>query len=234
MTDVMLALANAKPGHAGGFAQWFEDERAPALLGVDGVLGVRRLHAANDLADGPEHPYEFLAIYEIASGELASTAARMAETDATTSADQQGESVSWWYEEFRPRVATPDAGTGPFDHMVVVSNATPGADAELNRWYDEVHIPDIFNKIGGIVAARRYRRAEVPGNRDCPFGYMALYDIPEGQIAYCQRRLLWSRGEREEALAAGREPAVPITPAIGDDRMTWMYGSVTSAVEAAR
>ncbi len=234
MTDVMLALANAKSGQADAFAQWYEDQRAPALLSVEGVLGVEHLRAENDLPDGPEHPYEFLAIYEIASGELATTAAQMAEADATPSAHQHGESVSWWYEEFRPRVATPDAGTGPFDHMVVVSNPVPGADAEFHRWYDEVHIPDIFNKIGGIVAARRYRRAEVPANHDCPFGYMALYDIPQGQIAHTQRRLLWSRAEREEALAAGREPSVVIAPVIGDDRMTWMYRSATSPVPAAR
>jgi hypothetical protein len=223
MTDVMLALANAKSGQAGAFERSYEDERVPAMLGVDGVLGVRRLRAENDLADAPEHPYEFLAIYEIASGELASTAQRMTEVDLAPSADQPGESVSWWYEELGPRVAVPDAGAGPFDQMVVLSNARPGTDAEFNRWYDEVHVPDILSKIGGFVSAHRYRRVALPGSDDCPWGYLARYDIPSGQIAHCVSRLQWSRAERQAALAAGREPAVPIAPAMGDDRVPWLY-----------
>jgi hypothetical protein len=189
MTDVMLALANARDGRAEAFERWYEHEYAPALLGLDGILGRRLLRAADDLDDAPEHPYEFVSIFEIASGELASTADRLNLVQPPTSPDQEGETVSWFYEELGPRVAAPGAGDGPFHQMLVFTNANPGTDPEFNRWYDEVHIPDIFNTIGGFVGAHRYRRAAVDANRDCPWGYLALYDIPIGTMEYCSSRL---------------------------------------------
>ncbi|HEX5195335.1 MAG TPA: hypothetical protein VFW09_21265 [Solirubrobacteraceae bacterium] len=233
MTDVMLALANAGPGRADAFEDWYDSEYVPALCAVEGVLGARCMRAANDLDECPEHPYEFLSICELAPGELASTAGRVAAADLPSTADQSGDTAWWFYEEIGPRVATPAAGAGPFDQMVVLTNANPGTDVEFNRWYDEVHIPDIFNKIGGFVAAHRFRRAALPVNGELEWGYMALYDIPKGTMEHCYSRLRWSRAEREEALAAGREPQVPIAPPMGDHRILWLYRETAAPVPAA-
>lgn len=41
---------------------------------------------------------------------------------------------------------------------LVFTNAAPGSDAEFNRWYDEVHLPDLL-RVPGIVEASRYRPA---------------------------------------------------------------------------
>ena len=37
---------------------------------------------------------------------------------------------------------------------LVFTNCAEGQDADFNRWYDEVHIPDLL-RIPGIVAAKR-------------------------------------------------------------------------------
>lgn len=41
---------------------------------------------------------------------------------------------------------------------LVFTNAAPGTDAEFNRWYDEVHLPDLL-RVPGIIAASRHRPA---------------------------------------------------------------------------
>lgn len=216
MTDVMLTFANVSPGRA-------DPERAPAVAGPDRVLAGRCLRVADDLDGWPQCPsYELLTIHEIEPGKLAGVAEWLSDGSAA-----DGDREFWLWEAVTPRVAVPDAGDGPFDQMLVLTNPTAGMESEFNRWYDEVHVPDILQKIGGFVAGRRFRRVAVSANGDCRWSYMALYDIPKGQMEYCFSRLTWSRAEREQALAAGREPQVAIAPAMGDDRALWMYRETT-------
>ena len=40
-------------------------------------------------------------------------------------------------------------------HMLVFTNPLPGREAEFNKWYDEVHLPEVL-QVKGFVAARRY------------------------------------------------------------------------------
>jgi len=57
--------------------------------------------------------------------------------------------------------------------MVVESNPTPGDDAEYNKWYDEIHIPEVC-AIPGITGGRRYASdPAAPGERP----YLAIYDM---------------------------------------------------------
>jgi hypothetical protein len=110
--------------------------------------------------------------------------------------------------------------------LVVLTRPLPGAEneADYNRWYDERHLGDVLDVIGGFTAARRYKRVGDAG--DWP--YIALYRIPDGAINHCVQRLAWSRVEREEAEAAGREPAVPLSPGMDLVRSAWWYEPLSS------
>ena len=65
-----------------------------------------------------------------------------------------------------------DAGGG---RLVVYSNATPGQDEEFNRWYDEVHIPEIL-ALGPFTAAQRFRIEDSPGFEE-KHRYLAIYEF---------------------------------------------------------
>jgi len=233
MTDVMLALTNAKPGREEAFDAWYDARHIPDVLAADHVLGARRLRAARALTDVPEQPYEFLAIYEVAAGQCAAAVKSILANPPKMSEDVDGHPNAWLFEELGPRTARPDAGDGPFDQMVVFTNAAEGEDEAFNRWYDELHIPDVFNVIGGFVSAQRFKRADVALNAHCPWGYLALYDIPKGQAQHCLDRINWSRAEREEAEAAGREPKVKLSPTLAPERVSWFFLETTPYVTAA-
>jgi hypothetical protein len=67
--------------------------------------------------------------------------------------------------------------------LVVFSNAVEGQDEEFNRWYTEVHVPDVI-KLGGATVGRRYRSAGValmPGIPQ-PGGYAAIYEVESDTI----------------------------------------------------
>jgi hypothetical protein len=55
--------------------------------------------------------------------------------------------------------------------VVLVDNLDPARDAEFNRWYDEVHVPD-------ILSARSFHRASRYRAQDAtaPAAYLAVYE----------------------------------------------------------
>ncbi|MET0269717.1 MAG: hypothetical protein ABW173_04725 [Sphingomonas sp.] len=63
-----------------------------------------------------------------------------------------------------------------------------GDDAALNRWYDEVHIPD-WKAIPEVKSARRYKtvRGNLPGMEAWP--YLAAYEIETDDMAAVSARL---------------------------------------------
>lgn len=60
--------------------------------------------------------------------------------------------------------------------LLVLTNCTPGSDAEFNRWYSEVHIPDVL-KVPGFTGAIRARLSP-PSDEGTPaHRYCAIYDF---------------------------------------------------------
>ena len=68
---------------------------------------------------------------------------------------------------------------------VVLTNCVESRDEAFNRWYDDVHIPDLL-RIPGVVGATRSRLADaqtarvndalsVVSEADTPFRYLAVY-----------------------------------------------------------
>jgi hypothetical protein len=51
------------------------------------------------------------------------------------------------------------------DLLLVFTNPVAGTDDEFNRWYDDVHVPEVL-AVKGVVAAQRYEVAvlETPEN----------------------------------------------------------------------
>lgn len=44
--------------------------------------------------------------------------------------------------------------------LLVLTNAVDGREAELDRWYDDTHVPDVL-AVPGVMSAQRYRIADV-------------------------------------------------------------------------
>lgn len=67
--------------------------------------------------------------------------------------------------------------------LVAMNGPTPdGNEEELERWYREVHMPDL-KSVKGIKSARRYKtfRGKIPGADLLP--YLAIYEIETDDLA---------------------------------------------------
>ncbi|MBG6120077.1 MULTISPECIES: DUF4286 family protein [unclassified Sphingobium] len=80
--------------------------------------------------------------------------------------------------------------------LVVLSNAVEGHEAEYNRWYDAVHLPEVLT-VPGYQAAQRFEIMD-----EGPHKYLALYEIEAESAAQARASL------------AARVPGMDMSPAI--------------------
>ncbi len=72
--------------------------------------------------------------------------------------------------------------------MLILSNPVGDRDEEFNRWYDDVHLGDVF-KVPGVVGAERYRFRSGDG-----WKYLAIYDLDCDDPAEVERELMARAG----------------------------------------
>jgi len=113
----------------------------------------------------------------------------------------------------------------------VLTNAEDGADAGFNRWYDDVHLPDLL-RVPGIMAAQRYKLAAVQTKRvdgktvvvtaqeaALQHQYLAVYEIETDDLS----ALLQDVCDR-----AGT-PLMSITDTLKPDASTMCFELITQA-----
>src|SRR5688500_1754714 len=83
-----------------------------------------------------------------------------------------------------------------FHLYFALTNAAEGRQDELNRWYDEEHMPEVLEQVPGFLAARRYRRSpsqratgsRYPHQKPPPYEFMCVYEV-EGDPADVHERI---------------------------------------------
>ena len=70
--------------------------------------------------------------------------------------------------------------------FIVMAKITPEKEEAFNRWYNEVHIPEVLATGGGVLGARRYKikaeRTLLEGgkvNNDIEYQYMTIYEFED-------------------------------------------------------
>jgi hypothetical protein len=100
--------------------------------------------------------------------------------------------------------------------MIVFTNAAEGRDAEFNRWYDEVHLPDVLG-VPGIVSAQRFALAEAQMFRDQAHRYVTIYEI-EGDAAEALEALKKASPAFQMTDSMAQDAHVAVVEAIGPRR----------------
>jgi hypothetical protein len=85
--------------------------------------------------------------------------------------------------------------------MVTSRCKDPAREEEFNKWYDEVHLPDILST-PQFVAAQRYKLAGPPSKSEPEATYLAIYEI-EGDDTRAAMKAL---GENLSKLPPDRWP----------------------------
>jgi hypothetical protein len=62
----------------------------------------------------------------------------------------------------------------------------PSRESEMNKWYDEVHLPDVLSA-PGVISATRYENTDPAGNRRPK--YLSVYEIETDDIKKFDKEL---------------------------------------------
>lgn len=108
--------------------------------------------------------------------------------------------------------------------MIAFTNPVEGEEAEYNRWYTDRHVRDILT-LDGVSAAQRFEFVEplAPGTEPPRFRFLAMYEVEEENLETARAAFAEAARERAEALEAGREPRIPISPSMADDRVSYWF-----------
>lgn len=115
--------------------------------------------------------------------------------------------------------------------LVVLSNPVEGLEDDYRDWYTKVHLQDVVKQTG-FESAQLFRFAEPYDDGQPPrYRFMALYEVTEDGLEEAKASMATAGLERADALAAGREPIMPLSPALADDRVTaWYIAEVEKVV----
>jgi hypothetical protein len=100
------------------------------------------------------------------------------------------------------------------NRAILLVNTNPAAQDrtdDYNDWYSNVHIPQILERVPGVVAARRYRLDDAspaqPGHR-----YLAIYEIeadePASVIGALGEAVVTGRLDTSDALETSVPPGM--------------------------
>ena len=77
--------------------------------------------------------------------------------------------------------------------FVVLTNPREGQEDDYNRWYNDVHVPDVL-RVPGFVAVQRFRLCDALSPDGFDFRYLALYEIETEDIVSTSRALSAAAG----------------------------------------
>jgi hypothetical protein len=194
--DLLLVLTTAPVGVDEEYNAWYDEEHAPARLGVPGIRTARRYR---DTATSRN----YLACYDLDSADILDQPAYLG-LSADASARER---------RIVPRIApdrrvyqaitTPEVSRAKDEGvcggllLAVWWTPAPGADEELDAWYGWEHIPLLMN-VPGWLRVRRYSLLAGNGPR-----YLALHDLSTPE-ALQERAHAATRTPSRERLAASR------------------------------
>jgi hypothetical protein len=169
---LLLAMIDIDRAFEDEFNRWYREEHFPERITCPGFLNGRRFTAV-------EGAPKYLALYDLESPAVLESEPykKIYEPSAWTRRIAQHflhlvRNVYVETSRTGPQTATPAKGL-----LLVMVDVAPEHEEELNRWYEEEHIPERM-AIPGFVRARRFVALEGRPK------YLALYDLESVDVLH--------------------------------------------------
>ncbi len=238
MKAVLIVLTN--PGShekEDVYNEWYTNEHVPDVLDVPGYVAATRYEAFPSWISIPQR---YLTIYDLEVEDVAHVQRisdehmrRIAAGEMRRSPDgamDRDTMRAMYYIEKSPRqesklqqAATPE---GVF--LAYAAPVAPERESELNKWYDEQHLPDVL-ALPGFTAAQRYAMTGVnmvgqTWVTDNP--YLTVYEhMHDSEAAYGA-----AFGQIRDRIAAG---TVKMTDAIAPNSLMAVYRRISEPQRSA-
>lgn len=191
--SILLVLQSPQPGREADHREWYLSTHLPDVCAVDGVVR-GEFTAAVSAAESPR--WSHAAAYWLRGdpGQVLDEVLRRARGGEMKLSDtlDARRTMMALAEALTPRRMAADRfDPDPRDRWlyVVMSDSRTGEEAAFNRWYSDVHLPDVL-AVPGFVAAQRFRFLDHPALAPSPHRYLAIYEVlaETAPAAFTERR----------------------------------------------
>ncbi|HAA95448.1 MAG TPA: hypothetical protein DCE26_07140 [Dehalococcoidia bacterium] len=175
-TALMMVGADVPAELEDEFNKWYQEEHLQELLGVPGILNAARYEATKS---GPKH----LAVYELESVDVINSDAfknrPRTEWGQKVSPSIIGtNNINLVLDMIHPIALTDSIANSDMANALQIGrmDVAPSDDAEWNKWYSEVYVPN-YEKCPGVIRGRRWRAV-----RGTP-QYATVYEFEDENVS---------------------------------------------------
>ena len=235
MRSLLIVLSGSvSPERDEAYNDWYTNVHLPDVLAVPGYVRATRYKA---FPGERSFDQEYMALYELEVEDLDALRAVSDEHMRRIEANEMHRSPpdtidrenvrSMYYIETGPRLGDHDDMPETV-FMPFTESASKEEDEEFNRWYQEVHLPEVLG-VPGFSAASRYKETGMNmTGRPWPirFPYLAVYELADGSkdafdAAMKELRRRITEGDRME-----------ISDTLGSEKVTQVYKRITDRIVA--
>jgi hypothetical protein len=163
--DLLFVYSSPGTVDLAEFTDWYDNEHVPARLAVDGFGAVNRFRAADSVTP------DWLATYEVRPGTLDGAAYKAVWENASAREKRIMSSATIDRRLYSPISDSGDTGEAPPVLMAVSMSVPEAAEADMEAWYVEEHIPMLL-AVPGWRRSRRWVLTSGDGPK-----YLSLHEI---------------------------------------------------------
>ncbi|MGE4432179.1 MAG: hypothetical protein AB7E05_15720 [Sphingobium sp.] len=182
---LFLVFSNPAAGMEDIYQKWYSDTHLPDVVSVAGFVSAQRFELADVQLRLPDRLVpRYLALYRVRTDDLRGVReamSRSARCGRIGASAAMGPDVQMYTFKLMGRA---QAGTretarpGQRDYIqIVLGDATHGQDAAFNRWYDQVHQPQLLQVPGFIEGQRGIAGPATLAPQYGTSRYLALFRI---------------------------------------------------------
>jgi hypothetical protein len=97
-----IVLSNPVAGREDDFNDWYDQHHLREILAIPGIRSARRFYQSEPCGRlGADHPYRYLAVYEIETDDIAAVIAGLSDPSGRVRSDavDLGRTAAWMFEE---------------------------------------------------------------------------------------------------------------------------------------
>ena len=195
--SVLMVHAEIAPELEQAFKDWYDGVHIPDVLSrADHWLTCRRYALAGAPPAHMDPAGRYLAIWELDTRDVVEARRCLVEALAEPRARgrlQMADAMTFRFSAHYIAIGEQPpapADASPASTLIVYTDVPDTLEGDFNRWYDEVHIPDIVATTPLILSARRYKLDGAALGNQTPVGrYLTIYQVGTPDIEAVQAAL---------------------------------------------
>lgn len=186
---IFLSFTNAAPGEDAAFNTWYDEHHLPEMLQLlpEFQSGQRYTAVPERQRGNTKIDWRYMCLYDVQTQDAAAifpTLSELRKNSVQLPPVIQPDSKGWLFEAMGEKQVRSKPAKGAPHLFFALTNAIKEEEENFNRWYDEVHLPEVITHLPDFVAGQRYKLSPHQRRETAPaWEYLAVYELRSDDVA---------------------------------------------------